>query len=99
MGSRIIIFGFVAIALILTFQNASQAQNASSANSPAVTMPSRNPLVPPFLARIYSEVIPVSSGLAYDPTRDNLENFVAPNGRSVEVLVKGPEGGVPTLEP
>jgi parallel beta-helix repeat protein len=93
MGSRIIIFGFVATALILTFQNASQAQNESSANSPAVTIPSRNPLVPPFLARIYSEVIPVSSGLAYDPAHDNLETFVAPNGRSVEVLVKGPEGG------
>jgi hypothetical protein len=67
IGSRIIIFGFVATVLILTFQNFSQAQNASSANSPDVAMPSRNPLVPPFLAPIYSEVIPISSGFAYNP--------------------------------
>ena len=93
IGSHIIKFGFVATVLILTLQNVSQTQNASSANSPDVAVPSRNPLVPPFLAPIYSEVIPISSGFAYNPTYDNLETFVAPNGRTVKVLVKGPEGG------
>jgi hypothetical protein len=93
IGSRIKIFGFVATVLILTFQNCSQAQNASPVNRPPVAMPFRNPLAPPFLAPIYSEVIPVSSGFAYNPTYDNLETFVAPNGRTVKVLVKGPEGG------
>jgi hypothetical protein len=53
---------------------------------------SPNPLLPPFLAPIYSEVIPISSGFAYNPTYDNLETFVAPNGWTVKVLVKGPEG-------
>src|ERR1035438_6029825 len=93
IGSRIKIFGFVATVLILTFQNFSQAQNASPVNSPPVAMPFRNPLVPPFLAPIYSEVVPISSGFAYNPAYDNLETFVAPNGRTVKVLVKGPEGG------
>lgn len=85
-------FGFVATVLILTFQNVSPTQNPSSADSPDVPMPSRNPFVPPFLAPIYSEAIPVSSGFAYNPTYDNLETFVAPNGRTIKVLVKGPEG-------
>jgi hypothetical protein len=93
IGSRIIIFGFVATVLILACRNFSQAQSASSENSPPVAVPSRNPLLPPFLTPIYSEVIPISSGLAYNPTYDNLETFVAPNGRTVKVLVKGPEGG------
>ncbi len=97
IGSRIITLGFVATVLILTFQNVSQTQNASFANSPSansrsVATPIRNPLLPPFLAPIYSEVIPTSSGLTYNPTYDNLETFVAPNGRTVKVLVKGPEG-------
>ena len=60
--------------------------------SPPVTATSANSLLPPFLAPIYSEVIPTSSGLPYDPAYDNVETFVAPNGRTVEVLVKGPEG-------
>ena len=93
LGSRVIVFGFVAAVLILALQSISQAQNAPSANSPEVAMPSRNPLVPPFLAPIYSEVIPISSGFAYNPTYDNLETFVAANGRAVKVLVKGPERG------
>jgi hypothetical protein len=41
---------------------------------------------------IYSEVIPTSSGLPYDPGTDILEHFQAPNGKTVEVLVKGPVG-------
>src|SRR5579863_7123401 len=90
IGSRIIKFGLVATVLTLTFQNFSQTQNASSASSPPVASP--NPLLPPFRAPIYSEVIPISSGLPYNPTYDNLETFVAPNGRTVKVLVKGPEG-------
>ena len=41
---------------------------------------------------IYSEVIPTSSGLPYDPATDIRESFEAPNGKKVEVLVKGPIG-------
>jgi len=41
---------------------------------------------------IYSEVIPTSSGLPYDPATDIRESFAAPNGRKVEVLVKGSIG-------
>lgn len=41
---------------------------------------------------IYSEVIPTSSGLPYDPATDIRERFEAPNGKEVEVLVKGPIG-------
>jgi hypothetical protein len=41
---------------------------------------------------LYSEIIPTSSGLTYDPARDARETFVAPNGKTVEVLVKGPAG-------
>ncbi len=41
---------------------------------------------------IYSEIIPTSSGLPYDPARDVRETFQAPNGKTVEVLVKGPIG-------
>ena len=41
---------------------------------------------------IYSEMIPTSSGLPYDADRDALETFVAPNGKTVSVLVKGPVG-------
>ena len=41
---------------------------------------------------IYSEIIPTSSGLPYDAARDALDTFVAPNGKSVSVLVKGPIG-------
>jgi hypothetical protein len=41
---------------------------------------------------IYSEIIPTSSRLPYDPIRDVRETFVAPNGKTVEVLVKGPMG-------
>jgi hypothetical protein len=41
---------------------------------------------------IYSEIIPTSSGLPYDPANDVRETFVAPNGKTVEVLVKGPIG-------
>ena len=39
---------------------------------------------------IYSEVIPTSSGLPYDPATDTRESFQAPNGKTVEVLVKRP---------
>ena len=91
--SRSIIFGIVATALSLTLQSFSQTQNASSANRPPMATPARNPSVPPFLAPIYSEVIPTSSGFTYNPAYDNLETFVAPNGRTVKVLVRGPEGG------
>jgi len=93
IGGRIMGFRFVAALLILTFQTFSPGQNGSSANNPPAGVPSRNPSVPPFLAPIYSEVIPTSSGFAYNPAYDNLETFVAPNGRTVKVLVKGPEGG------
>jgi hypothetical protein len=41
---------------------------------------------------IYTEIIPTTSGLPYNPARDVLETFVAPNGKTVEVLVKGPVG-------
>jgi hypothetical protein len=41
---------------------------------------------------IYSEIIPTSSGLPYNPANDVRESFVAPNGKTVEVLVKGPIG-------
>lgn len=41
---------------------------------------------------IYSEVIPTSSGLPYDPQTDIRKSFTAPNGKTVEVLVKGPVG-------
>ena len=92
IGSRIIMFGSVVTVLVPTCQTFSQAQNASSANSPPVAVPLRNPLEPPFLALIYSEAILTSSGFAYNPAYDNLETFVAPNGRTVKVLVKGPEG-------
>jgi hypothetical protein len=51
-----------------------------------------NPLLPPFLNPIYSEAIPTSSGLTYEPAYDKLESFVAPNGKTVSVLVKGPKG-------
>jgi hypothetical protein len=41
---------------------------------------------------IYSEIIPTSSGLPYEPSRDALETFQAPNGKTVSVLVRGPIG-------
>ena len=41
---------------------------------------------------IYSEIIPTSSGLPYNPATDVRESFTAPNGKKVEVLVKGPKG-------
>ena len=41
---------------------------------------------------IYSEIIPTSSGLAYNPATDIRESFEAPNGKTVEVLVQGPTG-------
>lgn len=41
---------------------------------------------------IYSEIIPTSSGLPYNPAKDVRETFVAPNGKTIEVLVKGPIG-------
>jgi hypothetical protein len=41
---------------------------------------------------IYSEIIPTSSGLPFDPATDVRETFTAPNGKMVEVLVKGPQG-------
>ena len=41
---------------------------------------------------IYPEVIPTSSGLVFDPAKDTRESFQAPNGKLVEVLVKGPIG-------
>lgn len=41
---------------------------------------------------IYSEIIPTSSGLHYDPATDTHESFEAPNGKTVDVLVKGPVG-------
>jgi hypothetical protein len=41
---------------------------------------------------IYSEMIPTSSGLAFNPATDFRESFEAPNGKTVEVLVKGPVG-------
>ena len=59
--------------------------------APVVSHPS-NPLLPPFLKPIYSEAIPTSSGLSYESAYDNLESFVAPNGKTVRVLVKGPKG-------
>lgn len=41
---------------------------------------------------IYSEIIPTSAGLAYDSATDSMDTFQAPNGKTVEVLVKGPQG-------
>jgi hypothetical protein len=43
-------------------------------------------------APIYSEIIPTSSGLVYNPVTDIQESFQAPNGKTVKVLVKGPQG-------
>jgi len=43
-------------------------------------------------APIYSEIIPTSSGLDFDPATDIQEHFVAANGKTVEVLIKGPVG-------
>jgi hypothetical protein len=86
-GIRIVLLGFATTASTLGFQN------ASAVTSPhATTASPGNPLLPPFLAPIYSEAIPTSSGLPFDPAYDNLETFVSPNGRTVKVLVKGPEG-------
>ena len=45
-----------------------------------------------FNAPVYSDIIPASSGLPFDPATDVREHFRAPNGRMVEVLVKGPKG-------
>jgi hypothetical protein len=41
---------------------------------------------------IYSEIIPTSSGLPYNPLTDVRETFIAPNEKTVEVLVRGPVG-------
>ncbi len=41
---------------------------------------------------VYSEIIPTSSGLSYDASTDTQQSFTAPNGRTVDVLVKGPQG-------
>jgi len=41
---------------------------------------------------IYSEIIPTSAALPYVASRDALETFQAPNGKTVSVLVKGPIG-------
>ncbi len=38
---------------------------------------------------IYSEIIPISSGLPYDPGTDIQRDFFAPNGKRIEVLIKG----------
>ena len=43
-------------------------------------------------APIYTEIIPTTSGLPVDPAHDVLRHFKAPDGREVEVLVKGPVG-------
>jgi hypothetical protein len=43
-------------------------------------------------APIYSEIIPTSSGLPFDPETDTRRSFPAPNGKMIEVLVKGPTG-------
>src|ERR1700733_8165010 len=51
-----------------------------------------NPINPPYLNPIYSEVIPTSAGLPYNPDTDTQETFTAPNGKTVTVLVKGPQG-------
>jgi hypothetical protein len=53
-----------------------------------VSLPATSQANPP----IYSEIIPTSSGLPYNPAIDVRESFVAPNGKTVEVLVKGPIG-------
>jgi hypothetical protein len=47
---------------------------------------------PLYSESIYSEIIPTSSGLPYNPAIDTRETFQAPNGKTVEVLVKGPIG-------
>ena len=41
---------------------------------------------------IYTEIIPTSSGLPYNSANDARETFQAPNGKTVEVLVRGPIG-------
>jgi hypothetical protein len=41
---------------------------------------------------IYSEIIPTSSGLPYNPATDVRETFTAPNEKTIEVLVRGPVG-------
>jgi len=50
------------------------------------------PPSPDFTAPIYSEEVPVSSGLPYVAATDAEESFTAPNGKTVQVLVKGPAG-------
>jgi len=41
---------------------------------------------------IYAERIPTAADLPFDPATDTRESFVAPNGKTVRVLVKGPQG-------
>jgi hypothetical protein len=43
-------------------------------------------------APLYSELIPTAADVPYDPATDTRESFVAPNGKTVTILVKGPQG-------
>jgi hypothetical protein len=72
---------FLAAVLVLASQFLSQSAFAADAASP-----------PGFSEPIYTEIIPTSAALPYDPKTDVKESFQAPNGKTIEVLLKGPVG-------
>jgi hypothetical protein len=75
-----------ALAIILGLASAQTAGAVSAA-----------PPTPPYLQPIYAEIIPTSApGVPYNPPADRQESFIAPNGRTVKVLVKGPQEDSPT---
>jgi len=61
--------------------------DASTPAGPAPTPPTAL-----FPSPIYSEIVPPDAGLAYAAGADTQVSFVAPNGRTVTALVKGPAG-------
>jgi len=75
--------GLVTVAWAMSLADCSGQTGAPGAAAPPTTV---------FTAPIYSEVVPVSSGLPYVVGSDTQESFTAPNGRTVQVLVKGPAG-------
>ncbi len=50
----------------------------------------------PYLEPIYAEIIPTSApSVTYNPPADKQQSFIAPNGQTVKVLVKGPQEDSP----
>jgi hypothetical protein len=91
---RILFWMPIVAAFVLCVANfTANSQNSEIIGGPVPVRPyPATPSLPPFLTPIYSEVIPTASGLSYEPAYDNLESFVAPNGKTVRILVKGPKG-------